>query len=215
MRELMGNAVEVVFKSERDVVRGIMVEVTDRTVYVQSAVEGQGVFAIPRDNIEFCLTSSISTRSSDFINMSSPPKRSAPAPTAIPDSAPEVNRPPREPEEQVAYLSVFVNNNQIAHIPVPPTFNLEQWNDNIYRVVIGNPDVRQFLAGKVQKSIEYRPGKVYIETTEVQPPSQLPEREHENTFSMGGSPMTEYLNPSQMVTRLNSVVGGVKDDEET
>ena len=71
-------------------------------------------------------------------------------------------------------LEVYVNAELIVEIPVPPMFALDAWNE----------------------SIDYYPGKVYIEVEE--------ENKVDNTFSMNKDITTEYLNPSEMVARLDS-----------
>ena len=213
MREIVGNNVEIFLKGRRsdagDNLSGLLIEVTDRTVYIQAGSER--VVVIPRENIEYCITDSLPPKSREFIGSVMPRNNKTPA-------TPERNKAPdplmsqalkdAKPEE-ITRLDVFINNEIVAGIPIPPTFPVKEWNDKIMRVIMGNPNVKMFLAGKIQKQIEYRPGRVYIEVEEVVPPSQIPEvvgGNYENTFSMGASPSAEFLNPSQMVSRLNKVV---------
>ncbi len=217
MREIIGNTVEVFLKRRydeaKDNIMGLLVDVTDRTLYVQSCAER--VFAIPRENVEFCTTDALPPKSRQFVNDVLP--RRGPPPAPDPNAPPVNTTKSREEAKIIDRLNVYINSEHLASIPIPPTFPIEQWNDKIMRVIMGNPDVKTAVAGKIQKSIEYFPGEVYIEVEMVEPPSQMPEIEPQqgaNTFAMGGSPATEYLNPSQMVARLNKVARGKTNDND-
>lgn len=210
MRELIGNHIGVVLKrGKRNTdcdLYGILVDVAESNLYIQSTDDYEQIFVVPRNNVEYCVTNKMPAKTREFIEQSG-------AFTGQPDSYPDAD----EKDEYIEAIRVFINKDLVAEIAIPPTFPVDKWNDHIYGIVMRNHDVKVALAGKVQKAIEYFPGKVYIETSEVQPMSQLPdEQPYANTFSMGGDPAREYVNPSQMVARLNSMVKkGNKSENKT
>lgn len=206
MHKVIGKEIEVFFKGTDDIscdISGTLIDVSGDSLYIQDVSIGDRVFIIPRTNVDYCVTYNMDY-SPEKITSEQLTKQ--PVPVQESDTAPIIDK-----------LSVHVNNQLVASIPVPPTFNIDAWNDNILRVIMGNPDVQNAVAGKVQKGIEYYPGQVYIEVSEVTPPSQMPNKTPDctNTFSMGGSPTQQYLTPIQMAARLNkAVTRGNKDDEE-
>jgi hypothetical protein len=215
MREIIGNNIVVFLKRKydetKDNIAGLLVEVTDRTLYVQTSSEVPRIFAIPKENVEFCTTDSLPPKTRQFVNDTvklGGPSRIQKQITSNTSSDVIIEKPRKA---VINRLNTFVNGDCIASIPIPPTFPVDQWNDKIMKVVMGNPEVRSAVTGKVQKSIEYFPGEVYIEIDEVVPPSQIPEI-GSNTFEMDGSPITENLNPSQMIGRLNKTVKGIKNE---
>lgn len=220
MKRIIGNKVKVFLKGSEKCtagdIYGLLIDVTEDNLYVQGHPENPDIFVIPRENVCFCTTHGLPSDERQVVTTSSHHQM----PRSQPQSRPQETRPIRvdEPVHAIDRLRVFVNEEMIAEIPVPPTFPIAQWNDKIMKVISGNPDVRSSLAGKIQRGLEYYPGEVYIEVEAVEPPSQIPESSHvPNSFSMGGSPITTNLNPSQMAARLNKVVSGQgkKDDDET
>lgn len=215
MREIVGNNIVVFLKRKcdetKDNINGLLVDVTDRTLYIQTSSEAPRIFAVPIENVEFCTTDSLPPKTRQFVNNAvnlGIPSRIQKQIATNTSSNSVVDQPK---EVVIDRLNTYINGNCIASIPIPPTFPVDQWNDKIMKVVMGNPEVRAAVIGKVQKSIEYFPGEVYIEIDEVVPPSQVPET-GSNTFEMDGSPIAENLNPSQMVGRLNRTVRGIKNE---
>ena len=99
------------------------------------------------------------------------------------------------------------------------------------KVVLGNPEVQSFLHGKIQKSIEYFPGKIHIITDggDCAAPQVIEDQGNvEDSFTMSGSgnpadsfsmsssgdPAVSYLNPLQMVNRLNKVTKKNPEEEK-
>lgn len=123
---------------------------------------------------------------------------------------------PKEKEEvEDRTLSVSINHEHIAALNIPEEIDYQKWSNELYAHIVSNQTIRDLLAGRVQKSIEFRQGSVNIMVEEIVPPSQVPKSD--NTFAMqlgGGGPATQFLDPSQMVSRLNSV-GSRKKDGET
>lgn len=177
MKRLIGCAVRVYLDAVKDVsIYGVLMDVTSESAYIENNTE---TFIVPRQKVLYCT-----------IENSSPAEQ-------------QVQRDPPAPSPEK--LSVYINKEHITDIPVPPTFPLDKWSENIFKVAIGNPDVRSLLAGKIQRAVDYYPGEVYIT---VEDP-QYPIAEHQaqnNSFAMsfGGSPEAEFLNPSQMVARLQN-----------
>jgi hypothetical protein len=117
----------------------------------------------------------------------------------------------------------------VADIPVPPTFNMQHCDENVLRVIWGNTDVQNALRGKEQKQLDYRPGEAYITTTDnistqvhkdfeeqVNNIAEQNQQQNQTEFSMGGpnNPVaTTYMNPSEMVNRLNGAVKRGKKNE--
>ncbi len=213
MKKAIGNEISVYLKSSDcgiyDVY-GILVDVTEETIYVQSCAEiDPEIFIVPKDNIKFCKTKYL-------------PETNRILPSYSADQPKQNHKENIETEEQVqpTCIDVFVNDEKITSIPVPPTFSLDTLNDNILRVIMGNPDVRTILKGKVQKSLEYYPGEVYIEVVDTVEQEQAQEQNDstiQNSFSMNsGNVATQFLNPSEMIQKLNAAVKrGKKNDNET
>jgi len=197
MKTLIGSDIEIYLKSTDDNsvsdIGGILIDVTESELFVQHPDVGQScVWVIPRDNIKYCKISSLPV-GNKMITYNEPVQQQE---KAI-----------RGKDIQENCLNVFVNSALTASIPVPPTFNLSVWNDSIIRVMAGNPDVKAALSNKIQKSIDYFPGEVYIcaeDEKEIVIEEASDEKENNFSMSMGKNITTEYLNPSEMVMRFNS-----------
>ncbi|NNK85419.1 MAG: hypothetical protein HKO91_07710 [Desulfobacterales bacterium] len=193
MRKIIGNEVCVFLKSPADdEVVGLLVDVSEDELYLRD-LDVSKLYIIPRGNVKYCTTDTLPSS-----------ERTLPTPEIRPTSNAAT-------EDNMRFLDVFIDNNPVASIPVHPAFKLNEWHDGIVQVVLGCPDVQAAISGKVQKSIEYSPGKVYITTDG----SVAPE-DGQKAFVMGGSVATSFLNPSQMVSRLNAAAQqrGKKNDEE-
>jgi hypothetical protein len=189
MKRLLGNKVHAFLKADDEIVSGILFDSDDECVYIQSSVETFVV--IPKENIKYYTSSS--SQDSEVIERSETPE-------LIEDKQPVIDA-----------LDVYIDQIFIVKIPVPPTFDLSAFNDNIMRVTLGNPDVQVALVDKIQKSVEYFPGRIHIitdggnyTTPPVEPNTPQPSQD---SFAMSGAgnPVSTYLNPSQMVGRLNKV----------
>ncbi|KKM89099.1 hypothetical protein LCGC14_1252100 [marine sediment metagenome] len=211
MRLMIGNEIWVFLKKEYlGDIFGLLIEVTDDSLYVQSLDESRiHISVVPRENVAYCTTDKFPQDERHIVRGRT---------TAVHSESEQVETPdpqaqPQQKQSVIDRLNVYVNKQQVASIPVPPTFPIHEWNENILRVIMGNPEVKASLAGKVQKEIEYYPGEVYITIENIVPPSQMPDVLNENTFQMGGQPTTEFLNPVQMAQRLSKVGNGGNDGE--
>lgn len=217
MRLMIGNEIWVFLKKEYinntfgDIL-GLLIEVTDDSLYVQSLDESRThIFVIPRENVAYCTTDEF-PKAERNIARGQPTVGHAPS-SYEQQEAPVQQEQPQQQEPVIDRLNVYVNKQKVVSIPVPPTFPIHEWSEKILRAIMGNPEVKASLAGKVQKEIEYSPGEVYITIEDVVPPSQMPDALSENTFQMGGQPTTEFLNPLQMAQRLSKVGNGGNDGE--
>lgn len=196
MKKIIGNEVKVILKND-DIanIYGILIDVTDDSIYVQEGAGAENVYAIPRENVLYCLTDRVA------------PYRQILSQDDVKNI--RMNNVPHA----VQQIDVYVNDHIVANIPVPKNLRVDTWNDGIADLIANNTDVQNALAGKVHKQLDYYPGEVYILVEDIVPPSQMPERP--NTFSMnaGGSPMTEFLSPVEMAQRLKKVGGSGKKDD--
>jgi hypothetical protein len=190
MKRLLGKEINVFLKFDDDIISGVLFDIDDECVYIQSSVEA--FIAIPKENVKYYASSS--PRHNDdgvrYIEKAEEPRQ-------------EVKQPVLDA------LDVYVDQLFIVKIPVPPTFDLSAFNDNIMKITLGNPDVQAILADRMQKSVEYFPGQIHIITdggNYTTPPINEPNiQPPQDSFAMSssGNPMSTYLNPSQMVSRLN------------
>jgi hypothetical protein len=197
MKKIIGNEICVFLKTAVDDVpdlSGLLVDVSEDELYIRDTDEVSRLYIVPRDNIKYCTTDVLPTT----------------------ERAMMVERPTTDATKPNA-LEVFLDGNLIAQIPVHPTFKTEEFHDGIMQVVYGNPDVKCALNQRVQKSLEYFPGKVYI-TSEAVHDTQS---EGQKPFVMGGygNISNKFMNPSQMISRLNKTVSsqihrGSEDDKE-
>lgn len=192
MEHIQGKFVKAYLKGEDDIISGILIGVEHDHVYIQSHPGEDGLFIIPHDNIKYYQTSKVSFAKSQQTDDHS-----------FQDSEQQF----RQTEKA---LEIFINSEFLTSIPVPPTFNLETYNDDILRVLRGNPEVVAALSGRIQKSVEYYPGRVMINVIDA-PEQTQPVMPRSNTgsstFSMSGpnAPAVSFLNPSDMVARLNNI----------
>jgi len=207
MHKIIGNNIAIFLKEAENGligdITGILVDVSEENIYIQDSMNGSKVFIVPRENILYCTTDKITSQKriiDEQDNIQQYQEKSYPT--------------QQQYQAPIDEINVYVNKQHIVSIPIPPTFRVDVWNDNILRVLMGNSEVQGALAGKVQKGLEYYPGEVYIEVDGVTPPSQMPDYSpgYQSSFSMGGSPAEQYLSPMQMAARLNKVVKKGNDD---
>lgn len=193
MQRFFGRNVNIYFKGDDTIVGGILLDCDEENIYIQS---DQEVAIVPRQNIKFYTT---------------PKFVSSQTNTAIqPTPAPVHNTKPPEQVHPEA-VKVIIDGILITTIPVPPTFNLAVCSEDLLKVIWGNPDVQSALRGRVQKQIEYSIGEAKIITAASE---QVPES-GDGSFSMsptGGAITNQFVNPSEMVQRLNNIVRGRKDE---
>jgi hypothetical protein len=207
MKKLVGNVLEVYLKTKDEPLVGILVLVEDGELYIK-ADAGSKIFVVPRHNVSYYTTDSV------------PPQ----TPRVIDESlrvASAIESLPTQPIKLTGLgFRVSIGDQMICQIPVPPTFKLEVWHEDIMRVAMGDPDVRSAMLGLVQKSVEYFPPdesnwavlKFTVDVDETALTQQPLPRKSESTFSMGGNPTTEYLSPAQMATRMNKSLKGDNKD---
>jgi len=174
MRKIIGNEISVFLKtSEGDLpdINGLLIDVTEENLFVRGDINDPRVYIIPRDNVDYCTTDHMPSADRVVRTYTNPQPQLEPQPTQ-----PEVAQPQQPP----SMLNVYINQERCASIPVPPTFDLTTWHEGIMRVIMGNPDVHALLAGKVQSSLEYYPGEVYIDTEDRNHPGLTPEQEVKN-----------------------------------
>lgn len=200
MRKIIGNHISVYLKTgekgEMDIF-GLLLDVSDDSVFLQ--VESN-VFIVPRDNVNYYVTDMLPTAARII----------TPDDNIVEQQQMQNSVMQKQVVEKsiISALKVYIDNVLITGISVPPTFDLQNWHEGILRVAMGNAEVRAFLVGKAQKEINYAPGMVHITTVAEQ---QVPEikseeksNEYQASFSMGGDPSTQFVNPLQMVTRLQN-----------
>lgn len=204
MERLIGSDVEVHLKSN-DVISGKLFDVEDSYVYVQRNIER--FITIPKENIKYYVSRSFQNATSvSNVESYQQPRMQ--------------HEEPMQKTGQITELEVFVDDEFVTAIPVPPTFNLLKFNDSIMKVALGNPDVQAILSNRVQKAVEYSPGKIMFFTSgdeDAAPVYNPVAPTSPNTFAMGGvgngNPASAFVNPSQMVTRLNKITQEKKDEE--
>jgi hypothetical protein len=202
MKKLIGSEIVVYLKSSDSSlgdVFGLMIDTDDESIYLQGlGMTPSKIYAVPKCNVKYCTAAEAALHIDDSITTS----------RLIAEKSMEREEIIQEPASDNT-LDVFVNKELIVSIPVPPTFKLAEFNDNIMKVIMGNPDVHYVLKDMVQESIDYYPGKVYInaKAIQVEPQGQYSQQ---NTFAMSsggpgsGDISKQFFNPSQMITRLNS-----------
>lgn len=193
MKRLLGNNVNVILKSNDDVVSGILFDTEEEYIYIQSDVNL--LITIPKENVKYYVSSSF--QNTGVIKQDTSSQAAA--------------QPQQQPiHQEHSSIEVYVNQTFIIDIPVPPTFDISTYHDGIMKVVLSNPDVQAVLTGRKQQSLEYIPGKVYIsvdDSSSAPTVADLPSNPQSpnSSFSMSSSTAatSTFLNPSQMVTRLN------------
>jgi len=188
IKKLAGNRVVVHLKSgfsnSDNILSGVMIDIDNEYICLQGE-DVHSVYVIPKENISYYVSNVVPSGTNKVVKDV--------CDTGVSEPGNTFNR-----------LDVFVNDEYVVSIPVPPTMNLEQWSNSIMTIVLENPDVRVVIDGKVQKSIEYAPGVVNIKVDDMGINNNAP-----NVFSMGSlSPVSSFMSPSQMVTRLQNSMRG-------
>ena len=217
MKKLIGSEVEIYLKesSGQCDLHGILVEIDAEAMYLKScdASKIYGIFVVPRDNISYCAVKTLA------VSKAIEPKKEL-AREERPVAEMEIE-PQQMPTAQSLFLDVIVNDNRVAHIPVPPTFNFNKWSDNIRKIAYGNPDVRFCLENKKIMAMDYAPGELYIEVIDAD--MQISNTESEEievpndssfSMSMNDNAASQFLPGTKMVEKLNSFVkkGDKKND---
>lgn len=216
MEQLIGNKIYVSLKEGDETISGLLIHVEEHYVYIQMEKDSH-MYVVPKANVRYYITDNLPGTSRILGPI-------APVLAPIIHSVPEDTAPIQEPRHHTPAaptprsITVFVNGDAIANIPVTPSLDLKQFTNDTMKIILGNPDVQAIIAGRVQKSIEYAEGKVYI-TTMREEEENVPDTSHEsngsppNTFSMGGNPTQDYMSGQQMVSVLNKAAskGGNKE----
>lgn len=184
MKRLLGNKVEVFLKLCNDTMSGILFDDDDECIYIQSEVDT--LITIPKENIKYYISSS-------YLDSN------------VIEKTDRIQEPRQTQQSIIDALSVYIDQVFVVKIPVPPTFNLSTFNDDIMKVTLGNPDVQVALANRTQKSVEYFPGTIHIITHGEPINEPVPLLQDSFSMSSSGGPANTYLNPSQMVGRLNKI----------
>jgi hypothetical protein len=195
MRKIIGNEIHIYLKESVDNVPdiiGLLVDVTEDELYLRDIIEIAKLYVVPRINIKYCITDCIPQEERTI----RPELSSATQTTKIP--------------QNISYLEVFVDEKVVASIPVPPTFILDEWHEGIMKVILGSQDVKAALIGRIQKSIEYLPGKVYITSED----DENFEKYGQKPFVMGGDVSSKFLSPTQMAAKLNNAVQRRRENVE-
>jgi len=211
MEQLIGNKVYVSLKNEDETIAGLLIHVEEHYVYVQ--MEGDShMYVIPKANVKYYITDNLpgASRVLGPIVPVQPPTPTPSQPAANVYTAPEVDAPAHRA------ITVFVNGDPIANIPVTPSLNLKQFTNDTMKIILSNPDVQAIIAGRKQKALEYAEGKVYITTAGEEEESVIVASNNDSppsTFSMGGNPAQDYMSGQQMVDILNKAAtkGGNKE----
>jgi hypothetical protein len=161
MERLIGTRVDVHLKCD-EMISGVMFDADDKHVYVQSDVK---VFvAIPRENIKYYIGTSMNSMMGSLVKSVQPAKQPEPS--------------------QQDFITVGVDGTEVAHIEVPQDLDITTCNEQVLKLIWGNPRVHDALRGKIQKSLEYDVGYANIST--IGPDSSEPQpKPVSNSFSMG------------------------------
>jgi len=180
MENFIGIGLDVYLVKQEYPIYGILIKIEDSTVYLRA--ESGKILIVPRENILY-----YSADEQEAIQQE--PVQKTPEPEVQKESA----------------LRIFINGEFFTLIPVPPTMDLSTANERVLKTVWGNPDVQSVLRGRIQKTIEYAPGEINIILVEDSTPSTPSNAPVSFSIGAGGSPLTSYLNPSDMVSRLNNL----------
>ena len=181
MRKIIGNEVQIYLKGSTidgpDII-GFLVDCVDGNLYLRRSADDTSMYVVPRSNVNYFLINHLSQNISTIDN-------------------PQNNKELGHSDSNE--LQIFIDGDKIGSISVPLGISLSHWSDEIYNLVISNNVVQEYLVGKVQKSVEYYPGMVYIST------SNTSSNDTQNTFSMSNNDATsKFLDPIQMVSKLQN-----------
>lgn len=205
MKKLIGNEIEVRLKDSGETICGLLVMVEDTELYLQAS-DNDRVFVVPRENVRYYVTNKI------------------PSVSRVIDTNPQSQLQSQQTQSQQfsepvtsfgVGFRVRIDDQVVCQIPVPPTFDLDVWHDDIMRVAMGDPDVKVAMLGRIQKQVEYfapdEEGWAEVKFSTLVDENAMTQQVLPKpggfNVNMGGNPATEYLSPSQMVARMNKVRG--------
>ena len=217
MQKLIGFNIEVHLKGDTEFLTGLLVEVDDGEIYIKEAVDSLNILVIPRSNIKYCITNTVPKVSRTILSETDTQHDNH-------NALPENLRAQHKSSLNGVGINVFINKQLITSIPVPPTFKLREWHEDIQSIYLRNSDVKIALTNKVQKGIEYFPphehnewAEVHILVYDCNDTLNYPntEKKENNTFSMstGGAVANTYLSPSEMIARLERPIKGAKNEQ--
>lgn len=104
-------------------------------------------------------------------------------------------------------IDVSINGNLLTKIMAPPNLNISTASEEVMKLVYSNLEVQEALRNKIQKAFEYSIGNANIILSEDNQEKIENSKNNENSFSMGqsGSPVYDYLNPTEMAQRLSKI----------
>lgn len=95
-------------------------------------------------------------------------------------------------------VSVYVDKKFVSTVSVGD-IGIDKWDNRIMSAVLADNVLHDALSNRVQKSVEYSPGNVYINTVSEN-------NEVKDNCVLKEDPiLSTYLNPSEMISRLNNI----------
>lgn len=186
---LIGKNVEIKFKESPELVRGLVLNCDERMIQVKSISR---IIFIPMANIQYITELLEKEQAATIIDL---------VPQCNDSGFIGGNNPLTNIKQTIAVVKVYVDDDFIVEVDMPPGLEIASWSNDIMAAVLVDQTVQKALENKIQKDVHYSPGEIYFTTKEAAAKSNT-------TFSMNlGSPAAEFLDPSQMVARLNKMGG--------
>ena len=217
MHNKIGDRISIILKDkEQTIIPGVLKDISNDFICV---VSDGCEYYIPEQNVNygFCSVGAKNTKSDNSVVEEDKTTNADSNRLIVHASSQAVIKEDKttnaDPNEYI--LSVYVNENLIEKIPVPPTFNLNSFHNDIYKTALGNPTVASYLQGRKQKTASYCPGELYIEVYVDNDEPVIDNTEVPNTFSMdvadSSSDFTNaFLTPKQIVNRVPTSIENIK-----
>jgi len=186
MNKLLGSKLEVHLKDDEGTVSGVLFDIEDEFVYIQSDVNTFVI--IPTNNVKFYISNS-------FQNASV--LQNATAPQDIP-----LNKTLQSPTDN-NFLTVCVNNKMVSEIAVSSEMNLGTCSEEVLQLIWNDQAVQEELAGRVQLSLEYDIGYANITTSDGEVVNNVPaDKPIINSFGMqaGGPAPANGIEMAQIIS---------------
>lgn len=184
MKKILGSNVDIHLKGEEEIVSGVIFDIDDEFVYVQSGLDI--VVTIPKSNIKYYISNALGQRQPD-----------EPQGQIV-----VTERPSMQNKIQQNTINVCVDDIHVADVAVAQHVNLAICGEEVLKAIWGDPSVQEALRGKVQRALDYDIGQANIYT--VQNNTIEIESEDQNTFEME-VPGSKTVNPIDMVAKLKGV----------
>jgi len=192
MNKLLGSKLEVHLKDNEGTVSGMLFDLEDKFVYIQSDVNT--FITIPTNNVKFYVSSSFQNAS---VLQNAPVLQNASVPQDIPSD--KILQSPADNN----FLTVCINNEIVSEITVSPEMNLGTCNEEVLQLIWSDPAVQEELAGRVQLSLEYDIGYANITTSDgVVSNNTSADKPVVNSFGMqaGGSAPANGVEMAQIIS---------------